>query len=164
MFIATNVPKVQLSRNNPRFLTRFEFLESLIRVAVAKYSKATAAVCLPPPAACSLLLEKHLLPYADRMDMIQWKFSRLYTERVDNVFKPFVPVLRAVYKRFSGRFALPAETPTMSTEVCCCFPRVSCENHPAVRVSMCILSLSLCVCCHVYSVCVCVFVSLSLRV
>ena len=66
IFIATNVSKVQLERNNARMITRFEFLEAIVRVALAKYFNPRIAPS--QSAAVALLIDKHLLPFAERLD------------------------------------------------------------------------------------------------
>ena len=69
IFIATNVAKTVYERNNTRSLARYEFLESIVRTALAKYYNTK--ITTSQSAAVSLLLEKHLLPNADRMDILE---------------------------------------------------------------------------------------------
>ena len=46
-----------------------------------------------------------------------WKFSQLYFEDVDAALRTRMVELRLVYRKFSGRFALPTEPHTMSFDV-----------------------------------------------
>jgi hypothetical protein len=61
-----------------------------------------------------------------------WKFSQLYFEDADLLYRPRLVELRLVYRKYSGKFALPNEISTMSFEVrlsplvpCAC-----CAPHP----------------------------------
>ncbi len=69
IFIATNVPKFQFERNNSRSLARYEFMESIVRAALAKYFNTRIASS--PSAAVSLVLEKHLFLFAERFDVVE---------------------------------------------------------------------------------------------
>ena len=46
-----------------------------------------------------------------------WKYQRLYCEKVDLLYKEHLTELRLAYRKFSGKYALPAETPYMSIDV-----------------------------------------------
>jgi len=95
-------------------LLRFEFLEVVIRISVAKYADAPDA----DDAAAAhghghgvvgclrRLLEENLVPNlppiaAELSD--DFRTSRLYTREVDEAFVPHVPLLKMLYKRYLVR-------------------------------------------------------------
>jgi len=117
--------------NDDHALMRFEFLETLVRIAVLKYghshhhqpADASASLVagsvvsvkssLPQPTnvnvslCCELLFEEITasLPPDARIDPNQFRYDRLYFEGVENVLRSLSRDLRVVYDRYSCRNA-----------------------------------------------------------
>ena len=117
--------------NDDHALMRFEFLESLVRIAVLKYghshhhqpgdtsaslaagSVVSAMSYLPQPTnvdvgrCCELLFEEITasLPPDARIDPNQFRCDRLYFQGVEAVFRRLSRDLRVVYDRYSCRTA-----------------------------------------------------------
>lgn len=89
------------SENN---LFRWEFLEALVRIAIAKFGKGIATSS--PPEAIDMLLKQHLeskvAPNA-RVDLNWFRTTHLYCEPVDDLFKKHEAILRALYSRWRLR-------------------------------------------------------------
>lgn len=113
IFIAVNVSAgPRPKRNNERAFMRYEFLESLPRIAMAKYVKNGKMAKVAD--AMKQLLEEFVLPRADYFDINSWRWSRLYNEKCDDIFKNNKVQIQALFDMYSGREALPGEKPFMS--------------------------------------------------
>ena len=82
-------------------LFRYEWLEALARIAIAKYGKTHA-----PAAAVAALLrehvECHVAPLA-RVELNAFRTRRLYCEAVDELLKRHEAALAALYSRWRLR-------------------------------------------------------------
>lgn len=67
--------------NPDRFLVRFEFLESLVRLAIARFMKGKSQQTTSPAEAVRKLLTEHVLPKAGRQDL-PMRWDRLWCEEV----------------------------------------------------------------------------------
>jgi len=121
IFIATNVQlgepikAAEKKRNNQRSLTRFEFIEAIMRLAKAKYVNSGRATRYVE--AVKLLIDEHVLPNMSEYDDPEvWRDERLYLEEVDLFFKQYESDLIAVYDANSGRYKVPGEDRFMSVE------------------------------------------------
>ena len=101
IFIAANVGKDR-SEKKDDVLTRGEFIEALIRIAMRRYGG-------DPSEAFRRLLEV-VGPRAENMHLLQngdrWRSERLYTEDVDNVLTKYKPLCRVLWtkaKKVLGR-------------------------------------------------------------
>jgi hypothetical protein len=95
---ATN-GKVTLGSENT--LTRWEFLEALVRIAIAKFGKGIATSS--PPEAIEMLLKQHVeskVAPAACGDLNWFRTNHLYCEPVDELFKKHEAILRALYSRW----------------------------------------------------------------
>eukprot|EP00753_Platysulcus_tardus_P018514 PLAT6892.2.p1 GENE.PLAT6892.2~~PLAT6892.2.p1 ORF type:complete len:639 (-),score=187.45 PLAT6892.2:151-1980(-) len=117
IFIAANVKKskeLKQTRNPDRALARFEFLECLVRIAIAKYYKPHAVET--PSLALKKLLVENILPHAERYPAQQFRAEKLYVQATDAVFRRYLTALQDVYRRYSGKYTLPGERAWMSVE------------------------------------------------
>eukprot|EP00946_MAST-07B_sp_MAST-7B-sp1_P000942 g942.t1 len=81
-----------------RFLSRFEFLEALVRIALAKYSKRGVTGAY---AAIEHLLNAHIVPHFKHMDANVFRRVKLYSESTARTFEQFKPSLRLAFKTFA---------------------------------------------------------------
>jgi len=95
-------------------LLRFQFMEFLVRVAVARYMKTGEA---DSPAGAVGVLFKNLMPEIRRpFSDFQQFFSELHTEECDEPLKDYEPFLRSLYRNNSGKFNKPGEEKTMTAK------------------------------------------------
>lgn len=94
----------KLTVGSENSLFRWEFLEALVRIAIAKYGKGTATSS--PTEAIEMLLKQHLedkVAPAARVDLNWFRTNHLYCEPVDELFKKHEAILRALYSRWRLR-------------------------------------------------------------
>jgi len=106
LFIVTNLEKDKnsaKSKLNPdRALTRFEFMEILIRIAIAKYTK-DGPMLSPSEAVNKLLVENvSLAPPIAQLDSDLFRKERLYKEATDDVLRDNLPLIKALYNYYKG--------------------------------------------------------------
>lgn len=85
-------------------LFRFEWIEALTRIAVAKYGRAAAG--LPPDQAVERLIEHNLMPrmaVGARTELNAFRTHRLYNEDVDALLQRHEGLLQALYSRWRLR-------------------------------------------------------------
>lgn len=120
VFVAANLELTQEAKekDNPdRSLTRFEFLESIIRIAINKYHKSTclvdpcavisscpltklsvvssANICDTPAKAVEKLLLDNVVPIMTE-DANDFRTRFLYTEEVNDIFSEHIALVRAM--------------------------------------------------------------------
>jgi hypothetical protein len=91
--------KVTLGSENT--LARWEFLEALVRIAIAKFGKGIATSS--PAEAVEMLMKQHIeskVAPAARVDLNWFRTNHLYCEPVDELFKKHEAILRALYSRW----------------------------------------------------------------
>ncbi|KAK3237286.1 hypothetical protein CYMTET_52626 [Cymbomonas tetramitiformis] len=105
LFITANVEddknSIEGKNNDDNSLTRFEFVEVLVRLAVAKYGYCSDP--LKPSDAMRKLITDHLevaLPPEAKMQANKFRQERLYFEEVDAVLKGDQALLKALYSRY----------------------------------------------------------------
>ena len=81
-----------------RFLSRFEFLESLVRIGLAKYAKKGKVDAY---AAIEHLLNAHIIPHFKHMDANVFRRVKLYSESTARIFEQFRPSLKLAFKTFA---------------------------------------------------------------
>eukprot|EP00892_Ulva_mutabilis_P009697 jgi/Ulvmu1/709/UM010_0081.1 len=94
----------KLTVGSDNLLFRWEFMEALVRIAIAKFGKGVATSV--PAEAVDMLVTQHLTPHvpaAARVDLNHFRTTRLYCEAVDDLFKKHEAVLRALYSRWRLR-------------------------------------------------------------
>ncbi|RLN93597.1 hypothetical protein BBJ28_00015854 [Nothophytophthora sp. Chile5] len=95
VFVAANLELTQEAKekDNPdRSLTRFEFLECLVRIAMNKYYR-TATVCDTPAKAVDKLMLDNVLPVAPE-DANEFRTRFLYTEEISDIFTEHITLVR----------------------------------------------------------------------
>lgn len=116
IFIATytRTEKDRNPRNPDRALVRYQFLEGLIRIADHKY--INSGLANNSPSAVTLLLEENIKPFISKFDHHKWRLERYWNEQVDTVIKSYMPILKSIYKKYSGLKTLPGQKKFMSLE------------------------------------------------
>ncbi len=88
-----------------RFLSRFEFLESLVRIALKKYATPGEGKGSPPYVGCYAavehLLSAHIVPYFKHMDANVFRRVKLYSPSTATVFERFKPSLKLAFRQFA---------------------------------------------------------------
>jgi len=91
----------QSEGNSDNALARFEFIEAMIRLAVAKYGKGVATNEVSD--AIQMILSQNVEPnlkLVANLDPNDFRKDRLYTEECDDLFRKHEKVLRALYSRY----------------------------------------------------------------
>jgi hypothetical protein len=116
IFIGCNmVGPTDKQRNPKRALTRFQFMDSLVRMAIAKFrpkfenaADDTGGGSVTVDKAVEKLLgilrtaTFDARPAADSDDSEAWRWKRLYNEQCDTMLRMVKPQLDELYMRFSG--------------------------------------------------------------
>jgi hypothetical protein len=55
-------------------------------------------------------------PHLNSIDSNRWRWDRLICEEVDYVYKKYFRVFKQIYKKFSGKKAVPGKKPFMCLE------------------------------------------------
>ncbi|KAF1778333.1 Leucine-rich repeat domain, L domain-like [Phytophthora cactorum] len=109
VFVAANLELTQEAKekDNPdRSLTRFEFLECIIRIATNKYFRTN--VCDTPAKAVDKLLQENIQPVASE-DANEFRSRFLYTEEVSDAFTEHITLLQELYDANMGKYCKPGE-------------------------------------------------------
>ncbi|EGZ11071.1 hypothetical protein PHYSODRAFT_521133 [Phytophthora sojae] len=109
VFVAANLELTQEAKekDNPdRSLTRFEFLECVIRIAMNKYFRTN--VCDTPAKAVDKLMQENILPVTPE-DANEFRSRFLYTEEVSDVFTEHITLLQELYDAHMGKYCKPGE-------------------------------------------------------
>eukprot|EP00750_Incisomonas_marina_P003139 INCI12859.2.p1 GENE.INCI12859.2~~INCI12859.2.p1 ORF type:complete len:1055 (-),score=149.35 INCI12859.2:331-3495(-) len=95
IFITCNV-KVNNEEDKPdRFLSRYEFLQAIVRLAMKRYAWKDGVGI---PESVSKLLDEYVYPHSKHIrSNDDWRRERLYTEGVSNYFLSILRRLRAKY-------------------------------------------------------------------
>ena len=109
------VPKIKHQVYNPaNALVRYEFMEMIVRVAFDRYIRTKNTQYLHE--AVESLLTDHMLPRLKELCSDSWRTEKYLCESVDVTLKAHKQIFDCVYKKFSGRKALPGQRPFMSLE------------------------------------------------
>ncbi|KAL4168705.1 hypothetical protein KRP22_012103 [Phytophthora ramorum] len=109
VFVAANLELTQEAKekDNPdRSLTRFEFLECVIRIATNKYFRTN--VCDTPAKAVDKLLQENILPVTPE-DANEFRSRFLYREEISDVFTEHIALLQELYDAHMGKYCKPGE-------------------------------------------------------
>jgi hypothetical protein len=114
IFIATNYTseKIKNSLNNPeRCIVRFQFLESLVRLAMVKYggnSRNAGSAGLPPSDSVEKMIRSDLAPYSDQIKNLEFRHNMLYGSiPINDLYKEHYDELERVYKLYAASIDLP---------------------------------------------------------
>ncbi|KAF1328778.1 Nlrc3 protein, partial [Globisporangium splendens] len=125
VFVAANLELTQEAKekDNPdRSLTRFEFLECAIRIAMNKFHRSANAhtsfrsrcssfltnICDMPAKAVDKLIQEHISPVCHD-DPNEFRTKFLYTEEVSDIFSEHIVMLQDIYNSNMGRYCKPGE-------------------------------------------------------
>ncbi|ETN03580.1 hypothetical protein PPTG_15565 [Phytophthora nicotianae INRA-310] len=109
VFVAANLELTQEAKekDNPdRSLTRFEFLECIIRIATNKYFRTN--VCDTPAKAVDKLMQENIQPVTSE-DANEFRSRFLYTEEISDVFTEHITLLQELYDANMGKYCKPGE-------------------------------------------------------
>ncbi|EEY60048.1 uncharacterized protein PITG_21144 [Phytophthora infestans T30-4] len=109
VFVAANLELTQEAKekDNPdRSLTRFEFLECIIRIATNKYFRTN--VCDTPAKAVDKLVQENIQPVTPD-DANEFRSRFLYTEEVSDAFTEHITLLQELYDANMGKYCKPGE-------------------------------------------------------
>ena len=90
-------------------------MEVLARIAIFKYYKSNSNkinINLGKTTnsildAIKMLFNISVNNYINKFDCHEWRLSRLWNEECDLVFKYYMVALKALYEKFSGKYAKP---------------------------------------------------------
>jgi len=114
-FIATNTasPGEKKTDLNPdRFITRPEFLELIVRMALRKYKKVEG---VSPVQAVELFVDQ-IVKYFEPFDCHIWRSTYLWNEGCDLVLKKYFPAIKLLFAKYSGRYTLPGNPKFVSLD------------------------------------------------
>lgn len=122
-FVATNAGVARYKFNPDRQICRHEFMEIFVRIAITKYFKNNLTETIPE--AVELLYEQNLKPLLSQFDCHKWRREKLWNEACDLAYKRNLNTFNLIYKKNSGRYALPGATRYMSLDeffdlICSC--------------------------------------------
>lgn len=80
-------------------------MELFVRIAIQKYYKTKIASSYLE--AIKKLFINELLPYIQNFDCHLWRSQYLWCESCDIILKSYLPVLKMLYKKKSGRYTKP---------------------------------------------------------
>jgi hypothetical protein len=113
IFIATNValPGMRSDDNPDRALMRFEFLEAVCRVAIAKYKESGSGLTESESIEklISTLIEPNARKEIDEIDPNVFRNEKLYFEDVCKVIRGSLTELHSVFKQYSGKYSKPGD-------------------------------------------------------
>jgi hypothetical protein len=98
-------------RNPKRALARFQLMETMTKLALAKFWKKGGP--LSRAQAIEKLINVHIFSNAVRDDANKWRWDRLYNEPCDMAFKAVLPHFQALYSKYTGKENFPGERKTM---------------------------------------------------
>jgi hypothetical protein len=53
------------------------------------------------------MFKDSVIPFTNKFDCHEWRKTRLWNEECDLVFRYYMPALKALYEKFSGKFTKP---------------------------------------------------------
>lgn len=113
-FVATNAGTNKGKFNPDRQITRHEFMEIFVRIAITKYFKNKLVESIP--AAVEKIFVDNLQPFFSKFDCHKWRREKLWNEQCDLAYKRHYNIFEKIYKANSGRYALPGATKFMSLD------------------------------------------------
>lgn len=95
IFIATNVSIHEYSGNSERALSRYEFLEILVRLAVAKYGST-----MEPHKALITLLEENIFKYCNPEEVSDFRRNQIWTRDIEEFIKRNDIFMTKLFQKF----------------------------------------------------------------
>ena len=113
-FVATNAGVKNNPRNPERQLVRYQLMEYFCRIAKTKYVKNK--ICANMVEAWEKIYNDHLKSRFETYDCHKWRTTYLWNEHCDYVLKRYLPAIKKIYEKFSGRYAMPGAPKFMSSD------------------------------------------------
>ena len=85
-----------VDEHHVRYLSRFEFMEALVRIAIRKYDK------MSPRTAVQVILNNHIIPHFKDFDSNQFRKAHLYLGETHDIFEKYISSLRLAFDAFSA--------------------------------------------------------------
>jgi hypothetical protein len=97
IFKAVNYTELENTLNPTYGVVRYEFIETLVRVAIEKYFVKRT---VDSEQAALEKLFALIVPHLDKFDGNFWRRTRYFTENMEIVFKTYLPVFQRVYDKY----------------------------------------------------------------
>jgi hypothetical protein len=101
IFIACNMTGPKCKSNPQRSLLRFQFLQAVIQLAIAKYYKKETKDSFSKADAVNKLLTDNIVPFAERGQGESFRKTRLWNEPCDTLYKAAMADLKRIFKMYS---------------------------------------------------------------
>jgi hypothetical protein len=102
IFKAANANEMETEQNPIFGLVRFEFFESIVRIALQKFPQVKADMAVKT-------LIDFIRPTIDKYDLMKWNWERFWTENNEIVIKTYHVVFKRIYDLFSHKSVLDKE-------------------------------------------------------
>lgn len=89
-------------------------MEIIVRLAVHRFYKSKETKTYIE--AVQKMFDLHVGKFVKTFDCHLWRSKVLWSESVDIIFKAYMPVIKMLFKNFSGKYTMPGLTPFMSLE------------------------------------------------
>eukprot|EP00947_MAST-08B_sp_MAST-8B-sp1_P001108 g1108.t1 len=99
IFVTVNVQKRKEDKNNSKAMTRFEFLEALVRIAMLKFMQNGAETSVAK--AFEKLCREHVAKLS--LDSNEFRSEKIYKEEVDTVFQDRLERLTGLFSAAAGK-------------------------------------------------------------
>jgi len=111
MFVACQTVGPKASFNKKNSLTRFQFLEVCVLLAIERY-KGVKGVKVAE--AVQAFVSKVIMPESDLNAMTNFREEIIFTEKIDSIFKRNMGVFEGLFAKYSGKTNLPGQKKTTS--------------------------------------------------
>ena len=101
IFRAVNFTDADSPLNPDHGVVRYEFLETLVRVAIEKFK--VKGSCKEDDEAVKMMISEILAPQFDNYDGNLWKSTRFLTENMEIIFRTYMPVFQQLYDKYKDR-------------------------------------------------------------
>lgn len=126
--VASNAGKGKVSnpRNPERSLVRYQMIEMLVRLALRKYQKSThdydqkriGGVCKSASEAVALMMKDNFVKTFGGLDSHKWRMDKFWNEECDTVLKRYLPIIKELFRKYSGRYTAPGKPKYLSDQKC----------------------------------------------
>ena len=89
-------------------------MEIWVRLALSKFFKTKQT--REQSEAARRFFEEYALQFMEPFDAHKFRVEKLWNENCDRIFKLYMPVVKGLYDKYSGRYSLPGQAPFMSLE------------------------------------------------
>lgn len=89
-------------------------MEILVRLAIHRFYKSKESKTITE--AVEKMFDIHVSKFTRTFDCHLWRSRVLWSEPCDIIFKAYMPVIKMLFKHFSGKYTMPGFAPFMSLE------------------------------------------------